>query len=76
MGAIKCSQKNQRRHPDTFHLMQIHNHQNPQFNQGTALFLKVELKHFVLSIFIFLTLCLLLKYSQERATCPYLPLHS
>ncbi|XP_057724502.1 protein SMAX1-LIKE 6-like [Arachis stenosperma] len=50
MAAIKRSQANQRRHPDTFHLMQIHNHQNPQFNQGTASFLKVELKHFVLSI--------------------------
>ncbi|KAL4392123.1 hypothetical protein AHAS_Ahas03G0313600 [Arachis hypogaea] len=47
--------------------MQIHNHQNPQFNQGIASFLKVELKHFVLSIFSLLTLHLLLKYSQERA---------
>ncbi|XLT68525.1 hypothetical protein S245_025694 [Arachis hypogaea] len=68
MAAIKCSQENQRRHPDTFHLMQIYNHQNPQFNQGMASFLKVELKHFVLSIFSLLTLHFL-KSSQERAIC-------
>ncbi|XP_065880900.1 protein SMAX1-LIKE 6-like [Euphorbia lathyris] len=44
MAAIKRSQANQRRHPDNFHLMQIH------CNQQTASVLKVELKHFILSI--------------------------
>ncbi|KAK7321353.1 hypothetical protein VNO77_31917 [Canavalia gladiata] len=43
MAAIKRSQANQRRHPESFHVF----HQNPQ---GTTSFLKVELKHFVLSI--------------------------
>ncbi|XP_045820175.1 protein SMAX1-LIKE 7 [Trifolium pratense] len=48
MAAIKRSQANQRRHPDSFHLLQIMQQQNQQ-NQ-TASFLKVELKHFILSI--------------------------
>ncbi|RZB69807.1 protein SMAX1-LIKE 6-like isoform X2 [Glycine soja] len=45
MAAIKRSQANQRRHPESFHMFQ-------QSQQGTAStsFLKVELKHFVLSI--------------------------
>ncbi|KAF7833770.1 protein SMAX1-LIKE 7 [Senna tora] len=46
MAAIKRSQANQRRHPESFHLFQMHNQQNHQ----TASLLKVELKHFVLSI--------------------------
>ncbi|RZB80883.1 protein SMAX1-LIKE 7-like isoform X1 [Glycine soja] len=45
MAAIKRSQANQRRHPDSFHLMQMMQHQT----QTTSL-LKVELKHFILSI--------------------------
>ncbi|KAJ7959824.1 Protein SMAX1-LIKE like [Quillaja saponaria] len=45
MAAIKRSQANQRRHPDSFHLFQIHCQQ-----QQAASFLKVELKHFILSI--------------------------
>ncbi|KAK7300941.1 hypothetical protein RJT34_11794 [Clitoria ternatea] len=45
MAAIKRSQANQRRHPESFHVF----HQN-NLNQGTTSFLKVELKHFVLSI--------------------------
>ncbi|WCJ44246.1 Double Clp-N motif-containing P-loop nucleoside triphosphate hydrolases superfamily protein [Euphorbia peplus] len=44
MAAIKRSQANQRRHPENFHLMQIH------CNQQTPSVLKVELKHFILSI--------------------------
>ncbi|PQM34567.1 protein SMAX1-LIKE 6 [Prunus yedoensis var. nudiflora] len=44
MAAIKRSQANQRRHPESFHLHQIHN------QQQTASLLKVELKHFILSI--------------------------
>ncbi|XP_004500269.1 protein SMAX1-LIKE 6 isoform X2 [Cicer arietinum] len=48
MAAIKRSQANQRRHPDSFHLLQIMQQQQQQ-NQ-TASFLKVELKHFILSI--------------------------
>ena len=44
MAAIKRSQANQRRHPESFHLHQIHS------QQQTASLLKVELKHFVLSI--------------------------
>ncbi|XP_027329540.1 protein SMAX1-LIKE 6-like [Abrus precatorius] len=43
MAAIKRSQANQRRHPENFHVFH-------QSQQGTASFLKVELKHFVLSI--------------------------
>ncbi|XP_061347170.1 protein SMAX1-LIKE 6-like isoform X2 [Gastrolobium bilobum] len=52
MAAIRRSQANQRRHPDSFHLFQQIQHnqnQNQQVN-GTTSFLKVELKHFVLSI--------------------------
>ncbi|KAB2616544.1 hypothetical protein D8674_023132 [Pyrus ussuriensis x Pyrus communis] len=44
MAAIKRSQANQRRHPESFHLHQIHS------QQQAASLLKVELKHFVLSI--------------------------
>ncbi|CAJ1960387.1 unnamed protein product [Sphenostylis stenocarpa] len=47
MAAIKRSQANQRRHPDSFHLMQMM--QQQQHHQTTSL-LKVELKHFILSI--------------------------
>ncbi|KAE9596044.1 hypothetical protein Lal_00031204 [Lupinus albus] len=43
MAAIKRSQANQRRHPDSFYFI----HQN---GNGTTSFLKVELKHFVLSV--------------------------
>ncbi|KAK4275154.1 hypothetical protein QN277_018287 [Acacia crassicarpa] len=46
MAAIKRSQANQRRHPESFHLIQMHMHQQQQ----AASFLKVELKHFILSI--------------------------
>ncbi|KAL2956007.1 hypothetical protein AAZX31_18G061400 [Glycine max] len=45
MAAIKRSQANQRRHPDSFHLMQM-----MQQQQQTTSLLKVELKHFILSI--------------------------
>ncbi|KAJ8749704.1 hypothetical protein K2173_012255 [Erythroxylum novogranatense] len=45
MAAIKRSQANQRRHPENFHLQQIHCN-----NQQTASVLKVELKHILLSI--------------------------
>ncbi|KAJ7964196.1 protein SMAX1-LIKE 6-like [Quillaja saponaria] len=45
MAAIKRSQANQRRHPDSFYLLQIHSQQ-----QQAASFLKVELKHLILSI--------------------------
>ncbi|KAJ6424822.1 hypothetical protein OIU84_025566 [Salix udensis] len=44
MAAIKRSQANQRRHPENFHLHQIH------CNQQAASVLKVEMKHFILSI--------------------------
>ncbi|GAV66607.1 AAA_2 domain-containing protein [Cephalotus follicularis] len=44
MAAIKRSQANQRRHPESYHLQQMH------INQQTASLLKVELKHFILSI--------------------------
>ncbi|KDP34836.1 hypothetical protein JCGZ_11198 [Jatropha curcas] len=44
MAAIKRSQANQRRHPDNFHLQQIHCNQQPPS------VLKVELKYFILSI--------------------------
>ncbi|KAL5580734.1 hypothetical protein UlMin_013176 [Ulmus minor] len=44
MAAIKRSQANQRRHPESFHLHQIHSQQQP------PAVLKVELKHFILSI--------------------------
>ncbi|XP_071719745.1 protein SMAX1-LIKE 7-like isoform X2 [Rutidosis leptorrhynchoides] len=50
MAAIKRSQANQRRHPETFHLYQMHQ-QLYSGNQTTSLScVKVELKHFVLSI--------------------------
>nr|KYP76101.1 Chaperone protein clpB [Cajanus cajan] len=48
MAAIKRSQANQRRHPDSFHLMQMI--QQNQNHQSTSSLLKVELKHFILSI--------------------------
>ncbi|XP_065637733.1 protein SMAX1-LIKE 6 [Quercus suber] len=48
MAAIKRSQANQRRHPDNFHY-QIIQSQSQQQQQTTSL-LKVELKHFILSI--------------------------
>uniref|UniRef100_A0A1J3ECP7 Chaperone protein ClpB n=1 Tax=Noccaea caerulescens TaxID=107243 RepID=A0A1J3ECP7_NOCCA len=44
MAAIKRSQATQRRHPETYHLHQIHGS-----NQTTSV-LKVELKYFILSI--------------------------
>ncbi|KAK1409022.1 hypothetical protein QVD17_41265 [Tagetes erecta] len=44
MAAIKRSQANQRRDPDTFHLYQIQQLHNPQS------VVKVELKQFILSI--------------------------
>ncbi|CAN4115782.1 unnamed protein product [Withania somnifera] len=48
MAAIKRSQANQRRHPDTFHIYQQLQQQNScNFSIST---LKVELKHFILSI--------------------------
>lgn len=47
MAAIKRSQANQRRHPESFHLHHQILQNNPQ--QTTSL-LKVELKHFILSI--------------------------
>ncbi|CAL0301689.1 unnamed protein product [Lupinus luteus] len=46
MAAIRRSQANQRRQPENFHLLQMMQHQQ----QGTTSFLKVELKHFMLSI--------------------------
>ncbi|KAL1817252.1 hypothetical protein ACET3Z_019826 [Daucus carota] len=48
MAAIKRSQANQRRHPETFHLYQQTLNQTHQ--NGVVLSVKVELKHFVLSI--------------------------
>lgn len=45
MAAIKRSQANQKRHPESFHLLQMHSQQ-----QQAVSFLKVELKHFILSI--------------------------
>ncbi|KAK1428664.1 hypothetical protein QVD17_17503 [Tagetes erecta] len=47
MAAIKRSQANQRRHPETFHFYQMHQLQSSQLSQSH---IKVELKHFVLSI--------------------------
>ncbi|XP_059663846.1 protein SMAX1-LIKE 7-like, partial [Cornus florida] len=46
MAAIKRSQANQRRQPETFHLYQ----QLQQQNQSSLTCVKVELKHFILSI--------------------------
>lgn len=48
MAAIKRSQANQRRHPETFHLYQMH--QQLYNSQSGLNCVKVELKHFVLSI--------------------------
>ncbi|XP_061374755.1 protein SMAX1-LIKE 6-like [Gastrolobium bilobum] len=45
MAAIKRSQANQRRHPESFHLVQM-----MQQQQQTTSLMKVELKHFMLSI--------------------------
>nr|XP_043609118.1 protein SMAX1-LIKE 6-like [Erigeron canadensis] len=51
MAAIKRSQANQRRHPETFHLYQMHQQMMQQNSQTTSLScVKVELKHFILSI--------------------------
>uniref|UniRef100_A0A5B6ZHI0 Clp R domain-containing protein n=1 Tax=Davidia involucrata TaxID=16924 RepID=A0A5B6ZHI0_DAVIN len=47
MAAIKRSQANQRRHPETFHLYQQMQQNN---NQTSLSCVKVELKHFILSI--------------------------
>ncbi|CAH9121061.1 unnamed protein product [Cuscuta epithymum] len=49
MAAIKRSQANQRRHPDTFHLYQQLQNQGSCSSSSIST-LKVELKHFVLSI--------------------------
>ncbi|KVI03681.1 protein SMAX1-LIKE 6-like [Cynara cardunculus var. scolymus] len=48
MAAIKRSQANQRRHPETFHLYQMHQQLNS--SQSSLSCVKVELKHFILSI--------------------------
>lgn len=48
MAAIKRSQANQRRHPETFHLYQMH--QQLYGSQSSLSCVKVELKHFILSI--------------------------
>ncbi|KAK9057563.1 hypothetical protein SSX86_022399 [Deinandra increscens subsp. villosa] len=48
MAAIKRSQANQRRHPETFHLYQMH--QQSYGSQSSLACIKVELKHFILSI--------------------------
>ncbi|CAA7026342.1 unnamed protein product [Microthlaspi erraticum] len=48
MAAIKRSQANQRRHPETYHLQQIHASSGVGGCQTTVL--KVELKYFILSI--------------------------
>ncbi|KAL8213898.1 hypothetical protein R6Q57_003347 [Mikania cordata] len=48
MAAIKRSQANQRRHPETFHLYQMH--QQLHGSQPSLSCVKVELKHFILSI--------------------------
>lgn len=48
MAAIKRSQANQRRHPETFHLYQMH--QQLHSSQSSLSCVKVELKHFILSI--------------------------
>uniref|UniRef100_A0A1J3GEK7 Chaperone protein ClpB n=1 Tax=Noccaea caerulescens TaxID=107243 RepID=A0A1J3GEK7_NOCCA len=48
MAAIKRSQANQRRHPETYHLQQIHASSGGGNCQTTVL--KVELKYFILSI--------------------------
>ncbi|XP_076957247.1 protein SMAX1-LIKE 7-like [Bidens hawaiensis] len=48
MAAIKRSQANQRRHPETFHFYQTH--QQMHGSQSSLSCIKVELKHFILSI--------------------------
>ncbi|XWS28683.1 hypothetical protein CRYUN_Cryun25bG0092300 [Craigia yunnanensis] len=48
MAAIKRSQANQRRHPESYHLQQLHSNNNN--NNNNASLLKVELKYFILSI--------------------------
>lgn len=50
MAAIKRSQANQRRQPDMYHLNQINNNNNISNNPISISSIKVELKHFVLSI--------------------------
>ncbi|XP_022752644.1 protein SMAX1-LIKE 6-like isoform X2 [Durio zibethinus] len=54
MAAIKRSQANQRRHPESYHLQQLHSNNNNINNatgcSQTAALLKVELKYFILSI--------------------------
>ncbi|KAL3518056.1 hypothetical protein ACH5RR_020645 [Cinchona calisaya] len=55
MAAVKRSQANQRRHPETFHLYQQFQHQNSLSNSCSSSppsisTVKVELKHFILSI--------------------------
>ncbi|KAL3653204.1 hypothetical protein CASFOL_002885 [Castilleja foliolosa] len=49
MAAIKRSQANQRRHPETFHLYQQQLDSNSQ-NPPSICSVKVEMKHFVMSI--------------------------
>ncbi|KZV25750.1 hypothetical protein F511_04811 [Dorcoceras hygrometricum] len=49
MAAIKRSQANQRRHPDTFHLYQQQLNSNSS-NQTSVAVVKVELRHFIVSI--------------------------
>lgn len=48
MAAIKRSQASQRRHPESYHLQQMHSSSNSA--NPTASLLKVELKYFILSI--------------------------
>ncbi|XP_052202260.1 protein SMAX1-LIKE 6 isoform X2 [Diospyros lotus] len=50
MAAIRRSQANQRRQPETFHLYQQMQQQQQQSSQSSVLCVKVELKHFMLSI--------------------------
>ena len=56
MAAIKRSQANQRRHPESYHLQQLHSNNNNNNNNNatgcsqTASLLKVDLKYFILSI--------------------------
>ncbi|KAK4483083.1 hypothetical protein RD792_010260 [Penstemon davidsonii] len=51
MAAIKRAQANQRRHPETFHLyqQQLNSNLNSSFQNSISV-VKVELKHFVMSI--------------------------
>ncbi|XVF69014.1 hypothetical protein PTKIN_Ptkin11bG0046900 [Pterospermum kingtungense] len=52
MAAIKRSQANQRRHPESYHLQQLHSNNNNSATgcSQTPSLLKVELKYFILSI--------------------------